>query len=90
MAPFLILIIAAALTPAAILLFLLDKNAARTQSRRIPEAWLLAISLLGGWLGSILAIRFLRHKSRKRSFQSMLLLAIVAHVSLLTAACLLQ
>lgn len=89
MEPFLILIIAAALTPAAILLFLLDKNAARTRSRRIPEAWLLAISLLGGWPGSILAIRVLRHKSRKRSFQAMLLLTIVAHIALLTAAFLL-
>jgi uncharacterized membrane protein YsdA (DUF1294 family) len=46
-----------------------DKAAARTDRRRTPESALLVLGLIGGWPGAIAAQQFLRHKTRKRSFQ---------------------
>lgn len=48
----------------------IDKFAAVTGSRRIPEYLLLLIGLLGGWPGAILAQQVMRHKSSKASFRS--------------------
>jgi uncharacterized membrane protein YsdA (DUF1294 family) len=46
-----------------------DKHAARSGGRRIRERTLLAMGLLCGWPGAILAQHMLRHKSAKPSFQ---------------------
>jgi uncharacterized membrane protein YsdA (DUF1294 family) len=48
----------------------IDKYAAVSDSRRIPEHWLLFIGLLGGWPGAIIAQQVMRHKSSKASFRS--------------------
>ena len=47
-----------------------DKSAAVKGNWRTPESTLHMLSLIGGWPGALLAQRTLRHKSRKRSFQS--------------------
>ena len=41
-----------------------DKANARQNKRRIPEATLFLVALLGGSLGSILGMRFFRHKTK--------------------------
>lgn len=46
-----------------------DKRAAVIGRWRISESSLLALGLLGGWPGSIVAQQLLRHKTRKRNFQ---------------------
>jgi uncharacterized membrane protein YsdA (DUF1294 family) len=46
-----------------------DKSAARNRRRRMPERTLHLIALVGGWPGAVAAQRFLRHKSKKPSFQ---------------------
>lgn len=46
-----------------------DKRAAIVGRWRISESSLLALGLLGGWPGSIVAQQLLRHKTRKASFQ---------------------
>jgi uncharacterized membrane protein YsdA (DUF1294 family) len=50
------------------LIYAIDKNAARSQRRRVPENTLHLLALLGGWPGAWLAQQALRHKSSKRSF----------------------
>jgi uncharacterized membrane protein YsdA (DUF1294 family) len=46
-----------------------DKAAARAGRRRVPESTLLALGLLGGWPGAIIAQQVLRHKTIKAHFQ---------------------
>lgn len=46
-----------------------DKKKAATTQWRVPEAHLHFCELLGGWPAALLAQRFLRHKTKKRSFQ---------------------
>lgn len=51
------------------LLYALDKSAARRGRWRVRESTLQALALAGGWPGALVAQRWLRHKSRKRTFQ---------------------
>lgn len=53
----------------AFIAYALDKSAARNDRWRIPESTLHFFALIGGWPGALAAQRFLRHKSRKQSFQ---------------------
>lgn len=46
-----------------------DKSAARNGRWRVQERTLHGLALVGGWPGAIVAQRFLRHKSKKQSFQ---------------------
>lgn len=46
-----------------------DKFQAVRGARRVPEAWLHASGLSGGFIGGILAMRACRHKTQKTSFQ---------------------
>jgi uncharacterized membrane protein YsdA (DUF1294 family)/cold shock CspA family protein len=46
-----------------------DKAAAKRAEWRTPENTLHVLSLLGGWPGALFAQRWLRHKSKKLSFQ---------------------
>ncbi len=61
----------------AIIGFRDDKQRAIEGKRRIPEADLLSLALLGGSPGALLARKLFRHKTRKESF-SMKLFVIVA------------
>jgi uncharacterized membrane protein YsdA (DUF1294 family) len=56
-------------------LFAWDKLAARRGRRRVPEAWLLVPSALGGSVGAWLGSLALRHKTRKPAFLAKLVLA---------------
>lgn len=52
----------------ALIMYGIDKLAAKLGVRRIPEIVLLNISLLGGMFGAILGMVIFRHKIRKRVF----------------------
>lgn len=65
------------------LTFWWDKEAARQGNWRVRESTLLWLALLGGSLGSVLAQRFLRHKTHKEPFRSYLLAIIVLQIGLI-------
>jgi uncharacterized membrane protein YsdA (DUF1294 family) len=53
-----------------------DKQRAIAGVRRIPEADLLGLALIGGSPGALLARRWFRHKTRKEPFSTQLLLIV--------------
>ena len=63
----LILYLAASLTAAVA--YGVDKSAAQSGRWRTAESTLHVLALMGGWPGALVAQRFFRHKSRKRSFR---------------------
>jgi len=56
-----------------------DKAAARAGARRIPEASLHLLELLGGWPGALLAQIVFWHKVKKLSYQLVFWLIVIAH-----------
>jgi len=67
-----ILVGLAAINAATLLAFRVDKDRARTGQRRLPEALLLRLALLGGTPGAYAGRRLFRHKTRKQGFTSRL------------------
>lgn len=62
-----------------------DKIAAQRGKPRIPEATILAASVLGGSIGALLAAHFARHKTKKASFQFVLVAIMVVQITLLSS-----
>lgn len=52
------------------LVYALDKSAAESRRWRTSEDKLHILAVLGGWPGALLAQNWLRHKSKKESFQA--------------------
>ena len=57
------------LSAACLMVYAFDKSAAVSGRWRSSEQSLLALGLLGGWPGGLLAQQLLRHKSSKASFR---------------------
>lgn len=75
----------ALLSLAAFAIYSWDKHAAIRGARRIPEARLHQLALLGGWPGALLAMRLFRHKRRKAAFMRVFWATVVGHLALLIA-----
>ena len=56
-----------------------DKQQAREKQRRMPEAELHIMELVGGWPGAFLAQRRLRHKCSKVSYLVVFWLIVLAY-----------
>ncbi|MEG2042445.1 MAG: DUF1294 domain-containing protein [Hafnia sp.] len=97
---YLLLIIAAVgsiLTPHPVALWLLlaniltlviygvDKMAARKAWRRVPEATLLAFGAVGGWGGAIVGQQLFRHKTQKQPFKTYFIISVIVNVSSVAA-----
>ena len=63
------------------LIFFIDKRKAIKNSYRISEAFLFLLSVLGGSLGSLLAMKVFHHKTRKMKFTLGLPLIFILHLS---------
>ncbi len=61
----------------------IDKSAARKNRQRISEDTLLALGLIGGWPGALVAQQVFRHKTRKRSFRRMFWVTVVVNLAAL-------
>lgn len=61
--------------------YALDKAAAKYGWWRTAERVLQGLALLGGWPGAVFAQQLLRHKTRKRGFQSAFWIAAVINVA---------
>jgi uncharacterized membrane protein YsdA (DUF1294 family) len=59
-----------------ILRFWQDKERAIAGARRIPEANLLGLALIGGSAGALLARHLFRHKTRRQPFSTWLFLIV--------------
>ena len=62
-----------------------DKTAAKRKWRRIPEASLLLISLLGGSAAMLLTMLFIRHKTRHLKFMVGIPLIIMLQICIIGA-----
>lgn len=69
----------AALSLLAFATFAWDKFQARRGGRRVPEARLHLLSLLGGFAGAALAMALVRHKTQKLAFPLVVTLAFALH-----------
>ncbi|MET0369872.1 MAG: DUF1294 domain-containing protein [Sphingobium sp.] len=65
-----------------ILRFGQDKARAVAGTRRIPEADLLTLALLGGSPGALMARHMFRHKTRKEPFSTILIVIATAQLGL--------
>ena len=61
--------------------YAIDKNAAQKNMWRTKEITLHALSLMGGWLGALLAQQKLRHKSKKEAFQTVYWITVIFNCS---------
>ena len=78
-----VLTVLALLNGWTVLRFHQDKARARAGERRISEAELLRLALLGGSPGALLARRWFRHKTCKQPFSTYLQLIVMVQAGLL-------
>ena len=60
-----------------------DKAAAQNNEWRTPESTLHLLSILGGWVGAMVAQTYLRHKSQKPEFRMTYYLTVVINLAIL-------
>ncbi|TXD97137.1 DUF1294 domain-containing protein [Psychrobacter frigidicola] len=58
-----------------------DKSAAQSGDWRTPESTLHLLSMLGGWVGAMVAQTYLRHKSQKSDFRMTYYLTVVINLA---------
>lgn len=83
--PIFIAVAYASMSLLALAAYAIDKTAAHSGRRRVPENTLHLFSLLGGWPGALVAQQWLRHKSVKASFLGVFWLTVFANLALLGA-----
>lgn len=78
-----ILVLYVAASAASIVVYGVDKSAARHGRPRVSERTLHLLALIGGWPGALVAQRLFHHKSRKPSFQAAFVLTVVLNCAVL-------
>lgn len=65
------------------LVYAYDKDCARKNKWRIPEATLLTLAFFGGSLGAYTAMYMLRHKTCHKRFQILVPLFLALHIAII-------
>lgn len=65
------------------LVYAKDKHAAQQAKWRTPEATLHLLSILGGWVGAMMAQNYLRHKTKKSEFRLAYYLTVLVNLATL-------
>ncbi|GEA04284.1 DNA-binding protein [Alteromonas sp. KUL17] len=81
--PFIVSIVYGAVSLLTILFYGIDKSAAKKEKRRVSEAKLHILSLLGGWPGALLAQQIFKHKRSKSSFMRVYWVTVLVNLILL-------
>ncbi|KHT58700.1 DNA-binding protein [Alteromonas macleodii] len=81
--PFIIPIVYGAVSLLTMLLYGIDKSTAKKEKRRVSEAKLHILSLLGGWPGALLAQQIFKHKRSKSSFMRVYWVTVLVNLILL-------
>ena len=63
--------------------FAIDKMKSRGNSWRIPEKTLWLLTLLGGSPAALISMQYFRHKTKKLSFQAVIVLILAVQVAAL-------
>jgi uncharacterized membrane protein YsdA (DUF1294 family) len=63
--------------------FGLDKMRSRGNGRRTPEKTLWLLTLLGGSPAALLSMKYFRHKTKKLSFQAVIVLILAIQVAMI-------
>lgn len=63
-----------------------DKLAARKAWRRVPESTLLIFGFVGGWPGAIFGQQIFRHKTQKQPFKTWFIISVIVNILALVAA----
>ena len=64
----------------AFVAFWLDKMKSQLRHRRIPEKTLWLLTLFGGTAGALLSMHLFRHKTKKHSFQAVMVLILLIQI----------
>jgi len=75
------LLLYAFFSPLSFIAYYLDKRAAQWGGRRTPERQMIAMDVLGGWPGGLIAQELFRHKTVKSSYQAGFWFAVLANVA---------
>jgi uncharacterized membrane protein YsdA (DUF1294 family)/cold shock CspA family protein len=75
-----VLFVYAGLSVSAIVMYAIDKSAAKAGRWRTPEKTLHLIALIGGWPGALIAQQLLRHKTSKASFVAVFWFTVLLNV----------
>ncbi|CAI3968045.1 MAG: cold shock and DUF1294 domain-containing protein [Alteromonas macleodii] len=81
--PFIVPIVYGAVSLLTILFYGIDKSAAKKEKRRVSEAKLHILSLLGGWPGALLAQQMFKHKRSKSAFMRIYWVTVLVNLILL-------
>ncbi|MBJ9336354.1 DUF1294 domain-containing protein [Citrobacter portucalensis] len=66
-----------------LLLYGVDKMAARKDWHRVPESTLLVFGVVGGWGGAIAGQQIFRHKTQKQPFKTYFIISVIVSVSVM-------
>jgi len=61
----------------------MDKMAARKAWRRVPEVTLLVFGVIGGWPGAILGQQLFRHKTQKQPFKTWFIFSVFVSIAMM-------